>query len=275
VPEIPAFVISLPDCHDRRQNIASELTAAGIPFSFFDAIDGRTSPLGDYFDGARIDRARFNNEAAVANMLSHRAIHRLMLERLIPQALIFEDDAKLSSNFSAILENALKFQCDFFKLEGLGEHACPGITISSIGDYRVVARGKPSYGSAAYLIRLSGARKLCALDVIDRPPDVIYRDPRAGLLQYEIEPFLARQDRCTYPSTICPSGQRRSQFSLFAQVHRALRRRWYLIRIYGPLMAMKMELDYQFNSRRRRPSSVSQSIGKQGLDARTESTFQA
>jgi hypothetical protein len=40
------------------------LTTAGVPFQFFDCVDGRTQRVPDRIDGARVVRERFNTEGA-------------------------------------------------------------------------------------------------------------------------------------------------------------------------------------------------------------------
>src|SRR6266849_9125823 len=101
---IPVYVISLKDCQTRRRNMTERLGALGIPFQFVDAIDGRTQRLPDVFDGARVVRDGFWGESALACAMSHRKVHRMIAEGGSDLALLFEDDATLSEDFTEILD---------------------------------------------------------------------------------------------------------------------------------------------------------------------------
>ena len=48
--------------------------AAGMAFRFVDAVDGRTAPVPDTFDGARVIRRPFGYESEVACSASHRKL---------------------------------------------------------------------------------------------------------------------------------------------------------------------------------------------------------
>jgi len=71
-PPVPVYVLSLLDADGRRRKMAARLGAAGIPFRFVDAVDGRIRPVSDQIDGARVIRGRFGTEQALARAASHR-----------------------------------------------------------------------------------------------------------------------------------------------------------------------------------------------------------
>src|SRR5690242_18482565 len=73
---IPTYVISLADAEARRRNMTARLMAAGVPFRFFDAVDGRARGLPDVIDGARVVRTLFQTEAGLACTASHRLLYR-------------------------------------------------------------------------------------------------------------------------------------------------------------------------------------------------------
>src|SRR6266852_623029 len=91
---IPVYVISLKDSDIRRRNMTERLGALGIPFEFVDAIDGRTQRLPDMFDGARVVREGFWGESALAGAMSHRKLHRMIVNGRAEIALVLEDDAR-------------------------------------------------------------------------------------------------------------------------------------------------------------------------------------
>src|SRR6266704_3388507 len=105
----PVYVISLQASAIRRQNMTARLKAAGIPFEFVDAIDGRTERLPDQFDGARVVRDGFWGESALACALSHRKVHRCIATGSAEMALVLEDDAKLPPDFCKTLVSAAAF----------------------------------------------------------------------------------------------------------------------------------------------------------------------
>ncbi len=94
---IPCFVISLPDCTDRRDRISTSLYELEIGFEFVDAIDGRNGL--DIASEHEIDRiaakeaGHLLSDAEFACALSHIKIYRKIVAEKIPFALVLEDDA--------------------------------------------------------------------------------------------------------------------------------------------------------------------------------------
>ena len=95
---IPTFVISLPDCTDRRRRIAVRLNELSLPFEFVDAVDGRNRLPEEYealvdWENAITSDGFPISEAEFGCALSHIKVYQKVLERGIPYALILEDDA--------------------------------------------------------------------------------------------------------------------------------------------------------------------------------------
>ena len=94
---IPVFVLSLPDCHDRRARVSAALDGLGLQFEFIDALDGRRGLPPEY--ESQIDRplarklGRHLSDAEFACALSHINIYRRIVSRNIDYALVLEDDA--------------------------------------------------------------------------------------------------------------------------------------------------------------------------------------
>jgi GR25 family glycosyltransferase involved in LPS biosynthesis len=240
---LPVYVISLADADVRRANMTARLSAAAIPFRFVDAVDGRTRRVPDQIDGARIIREPFGAESAIACTISHRLVHRMIADGDAETALILEDDAKLDDDFSQVVQHALSFDFDIFKLEGMNV-ARRRITIGRIGQRQVIVTIFPSSGAAAYLVRREAARRICALPVIDQVNDLIFADPRFRLRVLELDPFCARQDcetesemnRFPNPSYVPPKirGIRRLMTSF--------RRKIMIATLHGPLVLIRFEL---------------------------------
>ncbi|MXX11287.1 MAG: glycosyltransferase family 25 protein [Nitrospira sp. SB0667_bin_9] len=106
---IPVFVVSLPDCLDRRQAISQALSALGIEFEFVDAVDGRYGLDPQYED--QIDRVeaqrvgRILSDAEFACALSHLTIYRRIVSENLAYALVLEDDAVPSPQLVEFLVN--------------------------------------------------------------------------------------------------------------------------------------------------------------------------
>ncbi len=223
--------------------MASRLSAAGIPFRFVNAVDGRTRRVPDYIDGAKIIREPFGAELAIACAASHRLVHRMIADGDAATALILEDDAMLDDDFAEVAKKALSFKFDIFKLEGVNV-ARRRITVGRIGRHDVIITVFPSSGAAAYLVRREAARRICGLPVIDQVNDLIFGDPRLRLRVLELDPFCAWQD-----------GETESQMRKFPnpsyvpQKERGLRRliqsfkrKIMIASMYGPLVLIRFEL---------------------------------
>lgn len=193
---IPTYVISLSDAEGRRSNMTARLAAVGVPFRFVDAVDGRTQRLPDTIDGARIVHTVFKTEAALACTASHRLLHRVIAEGDAETVLILEDDATIPEDFVEAVEQALTFDFDVFKLEGINASK-RRITIGRVGRYDVIITNRVSVGSAAYLLRRAAARRICSLPVIDQTSDYVFQDTRLRLRVLEMNPFCVEQDGAT------------------------------------------------------------------------------
>jgi glycosyl transferase, family 25 len=238
--DIPVYVISLRDSEVRRRNMTERLGALGIPFQFVDAIDGRTQRLPDVFDGARVVRDGFQAEAEIACAMSHRLVHRIIVDGDSELALIFEDDADPSPDFSEALALAKTLRFDILKFEGgaWGRRA----RIGTVGKFAVMA-GTPSLGTAAYLIQRSAAARFCALPVMDGPIDVAFGDFRLQLRVLDLEPYPVKQNGTPTQTAQQPFPRRhRARLGRFAQFALSIRKRTMFVRLYGLRAAIKMDL---------------------------------
>jgi len=112
-------VISMVSSPQRRTTIADHLSAVGLPFRFFDAVDGRAGGVAQHFVcrpdfplRAYTYRDRPVDAGELACTLSHmRAIRRAWAQGVRGPMVILEDDALLCGPLdilSAILERAPK-----------------------------------------------------------------------------------------------------------------------------------------------------------------------
>ncbi len=236
-PPVPVYVVSLLGADGRRRKMAARLGAAGIPFRFVDAVDGCFRPVSGQIDGARVIRGRFGTEQALARAASHRLVHRMIAEGDSDLALVLEDDAVLPDNFFQLITAATQLNFDVLKLEG-GEYDHRRKFIGRIAGWAVIVRREPSRGSAAYLISRSAAARFCNLPVLDQPIGAAFNDFRLWLRVFELEPFPVIQDgeKSHYNWQPGPRPPR------WQKLVRSLRMRDRLLRLYGPRVALGIEL---------------------------------
>jgi GR25 family glycosyltransferase involved in LPS biosynthesis len=196
----------------------------------------------DTIDGARVVRSRFDTDSGLGCTVSHRLLHRVIADGSAETALIIEDDATIPENFAEIIEHAVAFDFDVFKLEGINPSK-RRVTVGRLGQYDVIVSSRPSVGSAAYLLRRDAARRICGLRVIDQGSDYVFQDPRLRLRVLEMNPFCVEQDGETGTQLRhAPNGTYvpQSQWSIGRWID-SLRRKAMLGSIYGPAVLMRLE----------------------------------
>ncbi len=198
---INCFVISLPDCTDRRQSISQTMDELGISFSFMDAVDGRNGLDSAYEN--QVDRTTadqkwgFLSDAEFACALSHINVYRHMVAKRIPYALVLEDDACPLPDILKFLSGEYYSDADLTQLDlryptlvqrGWRRHL--------FGDYSSYLRMPliSAHGAAAYVISQRCATFLASNAVpVCQPAD--WPDC--------IEELIAtRQFRCIHPPLV-------------------------------------------------------------------------
>lgn len=218
------------------------LQAVGVPFTFADALYGRSVPVPDHIDGARVVRARFSTESLLGCTVSHRLLHRMVAEGSAEAALILEDDATIPDDFVEVVEQALAFDFDVFKLEGVNVSK-RRLTVGRVGRYDVIITNRPSVGAAAYLLRRNAARRICSLRVLDQPGDYVFQDPRLRLRVLEMNPFCVQQDGATETQLRHAPNQAfvpENQWSVRRMIE-SVKRKAALASIYGPTILVRLE----------------------------------
>jgi GR25 family glycosyltransferase involved in LPS biosynthesis len=239
---VPTYVVSLADSEARRGSMMSQLCAAGVPFQFFDCVDGRTERVPDSIDGARVVRERFNTEGALACTATHRLLHRRIAEGEAETAVILEDDAVIPPDFGEIVEAALGFDFDAFKLEGVNASK-RRITVGHVGRYDVVITSRPAVGSAGYILRRDAARRICSLPTLDWTCDYIFQDTRLRLRVLEMNPFCVRQDgESQMPRSLPIPGYVPERKWSIARWVESVKRKAMIASIHGPATLARLEL---------------------------------
>ena len=177
------FVISLKRSKDRRILIKKELDHLDMPFSFFNAIDGKL--LKPSYQ-KKMMQLRLEAYRKVENLkgkikvrhgdvgcaLSHIKIYSHIVKKNIPLSLILEDDSEINENLKKILEDPLLVEFargGGFEVLNLGCKRREGIYMPILrffGRRKIHNNqtiGKPARvipGTSCYLLTLNGAQKL-------------------------------------------------------------------------------------------------------------------
>lgn len=108
----PIFVISLKNASSRRKTIEKQLSELGIPFEWFDAVEGRLLTEQEIQNSCDVNAIRaaphWLTRGALGCALSHYSVYKQILERSIPYAIILEDDVFVQKEFPHIVDLAIK-----------------------------------------------------------------------------------------------------------------------------------------------------------------------
>ena len=204
---VPVFVISLIRSTQRRSFIQNSLDALGIPFRFFDAIDGTAMLPGEI---ASIDPQRHGgrygrllNPGEIGCAASFRAVLQNIENENSEFVCVTEDEAKFSAESRQFLEEKLlqelpKF--DVLRLHNDHKVRTKGFAyaVALLNGYSIFASVKPGLYCTAQIFTRAGASKILAGMIPLRAPidNMIYRDSRiAGLRILEVRPAVVNLHR--------------------------------------------------------------------------------
>jgi glycosyl transferase family 25 len=101
------FVVSLARSADRRKHMIAQLSAKGLDYEIFDAIEGAKlsqEEIERYCDMEAIEKnASWLNRGTIGACLSHYFIFKRIIELSLPSACIIEDDIIVDNNFDELL----------------------------------------------------------------------------------------------------------------------------------------------------------------------------
>jgi len=193
----PIWVINLRRSTDRRAHITTQLDGLGLRYEFVEAVDGRDlSPeeLAERYR-RRESFAVLGRELApgeVGCSLSHLKLYRKLLDEGLEEVVVLEDDAVVSPAFLDVVHHRDALPDDWevvLLYRSRGPASCWGAR--PLGrQHRCVRLACNAYGSLAYLLRPSGARKLIAYnDPVRVAADHVTSGlVRIGLRIYAIDP---------------------------------------------------------------------------------------
>ena len=165
----PIFVINMARDVDRMASMTAQLNKLNLPFERIEAVDGRTLSAAqkkmlysDFWYRLVHGRSATNGEIGVS--LSHRKIYQRMIDQSFECAVIFEDDVTVLPQFAEQLAEIEKSTHDFDMVQ-LFSFRQPERELRHAPSGRFAIKTFKNYhaSSAAYLMRLSGAKKLTSL----------------------------------------------------------------------------------------------------------------
>lgn len=204
------FVINLRGSTERRAAMQQQLGDLGLPFEFFDAVDGKKLQAQDLaaYDGRkrRLFFGKDLSQGEIGCLLSHRAIYRKIVAEKIPAALILEDDTILSSALPDVLAalQAAEGQWDMIRFLSREKNDRQARRLRPLDGRHMLARpyGTPG-GAYGYIVTRRAAERLNAkMDKNWIPVDILHGQTwRTGLNVFSVipSPVTYREDQ---PSTI-------------------------------------------------------------------------
>lgn len=122
VQALPIFVLTLSSATARRAPLIARLQALGLDHELFFGVDGTRGLPPEYEPmidrSARVEiRRRPMTDGEYACTLSHLFIHRLIVERGLPEAIILEDDARIGADFAAVARGRIRPPGDLVMLD--------------------------------------------------------------------------------------------------------------------------------------------------------------
>lgn len=192
------FVISLLQCELRRAHVDNQMRMQGVPYRFFDAIDGKAGyrTSFEHYDQTQfiIRTGRDARPGEVGCFASHRELWKDCVASNKP-FVILEDDVELAPNFSTALgvSDGLISRFGFIRLQV--ENRARSLKLLDVDQFELHFYTKVPHGAAGYCISPDVAKSfLKATNTLAMPVDVFikyvweHKQPVFGLLPYTVGP---------------------------------------------------------------------------------------
>ena len=162
---IPVWAVSLKSRTDRRDLISANFKKLGIPFQFFDAIDGREMPAAEV---AAMSPRRFLAQSReltlteVGCAASFRALMGKIANGPDEFVAIFEDDANPDPKIVGFLEPSNLRKLPGFDILHLDYRSSrkPALLVAREGGENIFAPVKAGFGCAGLIVTREGAGKI-------------------------------------------------------------------------------------------------------------------
>lgn len=164
--QLDIVVVNLVRSTERKAMMMSLLDPLGLPYSFFEAVDGRAGPhpLFQRFDPHAAEVRR--GFTLTPGELGCYASHYLLWERCVKEnrpLLIFEDDVGINDNFLAAYQTAAKQIEKYGLIRFSGHKVRPWTTVETVGNGLDIVRLKIGpHGTSCYAISPKAAQRLIA-----------------------------------------------------------------------------------------------------------------
>jgi glycosyl transferase, family 25 len=251
---ISTHVISLESSRERRTAIRDRFAAVGIPFRFFDAVDGRKmtgDALMKVAPKGGVDYCGMLTPPEIGCALSHLLVIREIAEGQDEYAAVLEDDVLVSPEVRKFFDREFLDSLpgfDILQLMGFDTKRKARLTLNvgNVDGYKICAVPRCHYSMPGLIYTREAARLIDTnITEITAPIDnMIFFDFRImGLRILEVRPTIIRQDT-DLSSTI---GSRRGPDSPVRKVSREFRRlrnwtrRWRsFVRVWGISSIMRL-----------------------------------
>jgi glycosyl transferase, family 25 len=238
-----AYLINLARRPDRRDKMATQLAALGVPLRPVDAIDARTTP------DAEVDRV-FAAGGPLGPLpkgdkcctLSHRRTWEMFLASGDDRALILEDDVEIDAAGAPLLRDSSWIPDDvgLLKIERFGP-ASQRVLLSDmrdVGGGRQIGRIRSKHtGGAAYILSRDAARLLLAWPgPWTLPVDHMLFNPNnsplfEALAPWQLTPVVARQTEEIGGGTDIDEWRVKLRSMSWSRIGRELVRAYYDVRL--------------------------------------------
>jgi len=198
--QIPIFVINLDRAAERVAHISKQFEALGLTFERVPAVDGSllTAAEKRKFNPPRLIGGEMS-DGEIGCFASHLRVFQIIVDRGLPRVCVMEDDINMNPRAPGWLASdaPLPAGCDILKIEGIIRPKTTVLPILEYAGQKIVFSWQVSFGTAAYIITLDGARRaLRRLTRMGSPIDhALFRYWENGLNVYEVHPFPVWQDR--------------------------------------------------------------------------------
>ena len=165
------FVINLKSDFKKRETMTDILNKYTSDYTFFEAINGKELKDDEYKINLNWMNPYDNTHTTYGEVgcaLSHYSLWKKMIDENIEQALILEDDVVIKNpDFISIIDN---IPTDAYDLIYLGRKKMSGIKEEQVqleSAKNLLVKPTFSYWTCAYILTLSGAKKLCTTDYLN------------------------------------------------------------------------------------------------------------
>jgi glycosyl transferase, family 25 len=250
---IPIYVISLATDAARRACMKSQLDHLGLPFRFFDGVDGRTFTDAAREQAAPSGKRRYWSRLTggeIGCALSHLAALRAIAADIHPFGIVLEDDLVISPEFPQFLvdleRNPLPFDVMWLSQTSRKKHRAV-LPIGDVASRQIRARVHLDYSTAATIYtREAAGRIVDSIKVVVAPIDHMlwHNYGVLGLRVVEAHPYIIEQD-IAGPSAM--GGRQIIPIGLHAKFRREIIRysntvrRWRsFVSAWGPAAVLKL-----------------------------------